>query len=195
MSLPDEIQKLRELHQSGALTDAEFASAKAQLLQGGGSTGPPPMPSAAVGYAAPVPAGSPGVAPLSRETATRQWALILHLSQFAGYLVPLAGFVAPIVIWQIKKKELPGLDAHGCHATNWVITEVIGFLICIPLCFIFIGVPLLIGLAIVGIIFPILAALKANEGEAWRYPLSFTFFKPQSEDLPDPPDAARPREW
>jgi hypothetical protein len=40
------------------------------------------------------------------EKTAREWAMILHFSMFAGYLVPIAGFIAPIIIWQIKKDEL-----------------------------------------------------------------------------------------
>ncbi len=73
------------------------------------------------------PAGSPGVpmAPLDSEQQTRQWAMFLHFSQLAAFLVPLAGLIVPIVIWQIKKTELPGIDVHGKIVINWIISEVL----------------------------------------------------------------------
>jgi uncharacterized Tic20 family protein len=55
----------------------------------------------------------------------RQWALVLHLSLLAGFIIPLAGMVAPIIIWQLKKEEMPGLDAHGKVVTNWIISSII----------------------------------------------------------------------
>jgi len=39
-----------------------------------------------------------------------------------------------------------------------------------------IGIPLLIALAILAIVFPIVAAIKANNGQVWKYPLSIPFF-------------------
>jgi len=176
MNLSDELQKLRDLHNSGALSAAEYEAAKARLLNPGVPGTPPPMPAAAPAYAP--PAAALAGSGTGEEAATRQWAMFLHLSQLAGFLVPLGGLIAPIVIWQIKKKELPGIDVHGCHAANWVITEVIIGIICIPLCFILIGIPMLVVLGLLSIVFPVIAAVKGNNGEVWRYPLSFTFFKP-----------------
>ncbi len=105
------------------------------------------------------------------------WAMLLHFSQFAGYLAPLAGLIVPIVIWQMKKEQSPVIDAHGKNVANWIITEFIAFLVCIPLVFVFVGVPLLMILGVIGIIFPIIGGIKANNGEIWRYPMTFEFIK------------------
>jgi uncharacterized Tic20 family protein len=173
MSLADEIHKLQSLRNTGALSDAEFEAAKARLINSGGT--PPPLPPAhAYEVAPPVPPAVPS------EADVRQWAMFLHLSALAGFVVPGAGLVAPIVMWQIKKKEMPAIDAHGCHAANWVITFIIAVVICIPLVFVLIGIAFLIILGALGIIFPIIAAVKASNGELWRYPMSFTFFKPEA---------------
>ena len=176
MSVADEIQKLQSLRDAGALSESEYEAAKARLLTGGSA--PPPMPSHAVAPPQAAPLSAPPAAPVDIEATTRQWAMFLHLSMLAGFLIPLAGLVAPIVLWQIKKKELPGIDVHGCNATNWIITEVILGIIFIPLCFIIIGIPLLIILGILSVVFPIIAAIKANNGEVWRYPMAFTFVRP-----------------
>ena len=98
--------------------------------------------------------------------------MLLHLSVFAGYIAPGAGFVAPIVIWQIKKTDYPELDEHGRHVANWLISLVIYTAISSVLIFVFIGIPLLIILAVLGVVFPIIGAIKANNGEAWKYPLT-----------------------
>jgi len=106
-----------------------------------------------------------------------QWALFLHLSQFAGYLVPLAGWIAPIIIWQLKKAEMPALDAHGKVVANWILSEIIYGAISVILVFVAIGIPILIVLFVLGIIFPIIGAIKAGDGIVWKYPLSISFFK------------------
>lgn len=166
MNIADEIEKLNNLHRSGALSDAEFEAAKARLLT------PPSSVSAAPGAsAAPV---------MSPEAALKQWGLFLHLSLLAGYLVPLGGLVVPILIWQMKKQEIPGLDEHGCNAVNFIISMIIYAVLCIPLVFIIIGIPLLMVLGILGVVFPIIAALKANDGLCWKYPMAITFLKPSN---------------
>jgi uncharacterized Tic20 family protein len=93
----------------------------------------------------------------------------------AVLIVPIAGIVLPVVIWQIKKDELPGMDAHGKNALNWIISELIYLVIAIVLTFVLIGIPLLAALCIAGIAFPIVAAVKANNGEVWKYPLAIPF--------------------
>jgi uncharacterized protein len=106
----------------------------------------------------------------------KQWAMWLHLSLLAGILIPGAGFIAPIVIWQIKKDDLPMLDAHGKMAVNWLISSLIYGAICFLLSFVLIGIPLLVILGILSIVFPIIGGIKANEGILWKYPLSMKFF-------------------
>jgi len=110
------------------------------------------------------------------DPETRQWGMFLHLSLLAGCVVPYAGLILPIVIWQIKKADLPGLDAHGRNAANWIVSCVIygavsGFLVLL-----LIGIPMLVVLYVLNIVFPIIAAIKANNGEEWRYPLAIRFF-------------------
>ncbi|MFM1770321.1 MAG: hypothetical protein RJA22_2850 [Verrucomicrobiota bacterium] len=157
MSLPDELQRLQQLHASGALSAEEYAAAKARLLAGGS---PPPME---------------GPARAASATDARQWAMYLHLSQLLGFVIPLAGFVAPIVIWQVKKDQIPGLDPHGRMVVNWMISAFIYALISGLLCFVLIGIPLLWALAVVGVVFPIIGGIKANNGELWNYPMTIRF--------------------
>ena len=164
MSLSDELEKLKKLRVSGDITDEEYALAKAKLLAE--DTGPPAI--------APL---AEEINPVAEEKETRQWAMLLHLSCLAGYALPFAGIVAPIVIWQIKKNQLPGLDTHGKNAVNWIISELIYIVVSILLIFIIIGMPLLIAVCVMGIVFPVIAAVKGSNGEIWRYPLSITFLK------------------
>jgi uncharacterized protein len=166
MSIGDELHKLQQLHQSGGLSDEEFARAKARLLDA-------PHPALDTDYR---PGTPPPSEPAFIETQARQWGMFLHLSIFAGYVVPFGGLIVPILIWQLKKNELPGIDVHGKNATNWIISHIIYLLCCGLLILVVIGIPLLIALAVVSIIFPIIAALKANNGEAWKYPLAIPFF-------------------
>lgn len=101
--------------------------------------------------------------------------MILHLSVLTGLAVPLAGWIAPIAIWQIKKDEFPDLDEHGKNVTNFLLSLLIYTIVSALLCIIVIGIPLLLAVAAIHIIFPIIAGLKASNGETWKYPLTITF--------------------
>lgn len=112
---------------------------------------------------------------MSQEAKT--WGMILHLSMLAGHVAVLLGFVAPIVIWQVKKDQLPEIDQHGKNAVNWLLSYLIYAASCVPLCFVIIGIPLLALLSLTSVIFCIIAGVKASNGETWKYPGSITFFR------------------
>lgn len=156
MSLADEIQKLNDLKQAGAISEQEYQNAKESLL----AQNRPAEP-------------KPPCAPLDANT----WGLCLHLSQFMTYVIPLAGLIVPLILWQVKKDESAVIDRHGRIVMNWIFTEFILLLIIAPLCFILIGLPLLFILGVLGIVFPIIGAIKAGNGEVWPYPCSIRFLK------------------
>lgn len=113
----------------------------------------------------------------SSSGESRQWAMFMHLSQLANFVIPLAGVIAPIVMWQTKKDQLEGVDAHGKVIVNWLISSFIYSIGCAILSIILIGIPMLIALGVLAIGFPIYGAIKANDGEVWPYPLSIKFIK------------------
>lgn len=105
------------------------------------------------------------------------WAMFLHLSVLAGFVVPIAGLLAPLLIWQLKKDQYPELDAHGKVVMNWIISLIIYTVISGMLVFVVVGLFLLSVLMIISILFPIIGGIKANEGKLWTYPLSIPFLK------------------
>ena len=110
----------------------------------------------------------------------RMWAMFCHLGGLAGLvpIVPAFGsIIAPLVIWQVKKNEFPFVDEQGKEAVNFQISMLLYAIICIPLCFICIGFFLLAAVGIVDIVFLLIAAIKANNGERYRYPISIRFIK------------------
>ena len=113
----------------------------------------------------------------AKTEETRQWAVLLHLSTLLGFVLPVLGFVVPIIIWQWKKSELPDIDAHGKIVANAIVSYIIWGAIALPLCILLIGFFLLWILGILAVIFPIIAALKARDGQVWDYPLCFKFFR------------------
>ncbi len=108
----------------------------------------------------------------------RMWAMFCHLAGLAGILVPMIGnIVAPLIVWQIKKEEDPFIDEQGKEAVNFQISMSLYMVICIPLCFICIGAFLVPAVALFYLIFLLIAAVNANNGHHYRYPLIIRFIK------------------
>ena len=108
--------------------------------------------------------------PLSEEEENK-WAMWAHISTFSNALVPLGNFIGPIVIWQLKKHESEFVADQAKEALNFQITILIYALISILCIFIFIGVFMIIGLVFFSLIVVIVAGVKANNGEYYRYPM------------------------
>jgi len=175
MNIADEISKLNKLKEEGALTQEEFDTAKADLLAKNKTAGEQIKGT---------------VDGLAKDT--NMWGMFIHLSQFAGIMIPYAGLVLPIVLWQIKKDESKVIDQHGKIVTNWIISATIYGAVGLILSTILIGFPLLIALAICAIVFPIIGGIRANNGEVWQYPMCIKFFKLDEPGQPIPPAPPAP---
>lgn len=120
---------------------------------------------------------TPPETPSTGSSETNTWAMVLHLSMLSGLIVPLAGLVVPIVIYVLKKDTMPELVPHGHVVFNWMISAVIYAIVGAILSIILIGIPILIALGILSLIFPIIGGIKASDGIVWPYPLSIKVFK------------------
>ncbi|WP_063672291.1 DUF4870 domain-containing protein [Dyella thiooxydans] len=137
---------------------------------------PPPPPPAAPPPSDPPPSEPPVAGGPSAEQ--RQWAMFAHLSALLGLVTAgWACFLGPLVIWLVKKDTMPFVDDQAKEALNFNITVMIAGAICWILVFVLIGFLLLWALAIVWIVFTIIAAIKANEGVAYRYPFALRLIK------------------
>ena len=74
--------------------------------------------------------------------------------------------VAPIIIWQLKKEEMPG-STPTAGVADWIISSLIYGGVSVLLIFVLIGTPLIMLLCLVGIVFPIIGGIKAGDGEVW----------------------------
>ena len=72
----------------------------------------------------------------------------------------------------IKRGDSPEIDAHGKEALNFQLSMLIYNIVAGVLCLVLIGFALLAVLHILNVVFVILAALKASEGQMYRYPLT-----------------------
>ena len=112
-----------------------------------------------------------------QTTEQKQTGMFLHLSQLLNFIVPFGGVIAPIIIWQMNKDKTPALDAHGKMIVNWMLSALIYSVVSFVLAFVLIGFLGFIALFVTGIVFPIVGAIKANNGEFWEYPLTIKFLK------------------
>ena len=107
----------------------------------------------------------------------KTFGMFCHLGAFAGYFFPLGNIIAPLIIWLVKKEEMPFVDDQGKESLNFQISITLYFLISAILYIVIIGLVLMIGLGIFDIVMVIIATVKANSGEKYRYPLTIRFIK------------------
>ena len=109
----------------------------------------------------------------SSSTSVRTWCVLAHATALVGFLVPVAGhIVGPLIVWLAKRQDSPEIDAHGKESMNFQISMLIWNAIALILCLVLIGIPILILLHILNIIFVIVASIQASEGKLYRYPLA-----------------------
>ena len=118
----------------------------------------------------------PAVQIPSNNRDENMWAMFCHLSTFTILLIPSFGnIIAPLIIWLIKKDEFPFVNDQGKEALNFQITMTIFFIAAAIFSLFVIGIPILIALFFFVPIVTIIAAIKANEGQMYRYPLTIRF--------------------
>ena len=156
MGLAEELEKLEELRRAGSLSEEEFLLAKKRILE------------AELG-------GSGNYVDVRKRNEEARWAMMLHLSLLLDFVIPPAGLVVPIVIWQLKKNEYPGLDKHGYAALNFIISYIIYSIVTVFLCFFLVGFFLLPLLILLGIVGPIIVGVSASKGRFRTYPYTITF--------------------
>lgn len=103
----------------------------------------------------------------------RLWGMIVHLASLC-FFIPFGNIIVPIVIWTMKKEAMPFVDRQGKEAINFQITVIIA---CIGLAVTIIGMILIPVVAVVSVVFAIIAGLKANEGVEYRYPFALRLIK------------------
>ena len=102
----------------------------------------------------------------------KMWAMLCHLSALAGFIIPFGNVIAPLVIWILKKDEFPHVDDQGKEALNFQISMTIYFIVGAILIFVAIGIVILPILGIFWLIMIVIASIKANDGEKYRYPFT-----------------------
>ena len=109
-----------------------------------------------------------GVTPLS-PSDEKLWATLVHVGGI------LFGFLPALIGYVVLKDRGPFIREHTATALNFQITATIAAVVSIPLSFIIIGFFLLMAVAVLVVIFSIMAAIAANNGQRYSYPLSIPF--------------------
>ena len=106
----------------------------------------------------------------------KQLLVIAHLSQLITLVIGFGSLILPLILWVTQKEKVYQMDAHGKNIINFQLSLIVYCIICVPLILLF-GLGLLgfIALGIIAILFPIINAIKASNGETPTYPLSFNF--------------------
>ena len=104
--------------------------------------------------------------PSSSPANEKSIAALVHASGI------LFGFIVPLVVWLVKKDDSPYLGRQSAEALNFQITMLIAYVACMILTGVLIGALLLPLVWIFNLIMCILAAVKTNNGEEYKYPMT-----------------------
>lgn len=108
----------------------------------------------------------------------RSWGMVAHLAALAFFVAPFIGnILGPLVVLLAKREHSAFVAAHAKEALNFNITYLLGALVCCLLLAFSIGILFGALLFVVWLVLTIIAALKANEGVAYRYPFTVRFVK------------------
>lgn len=155
----EKLKKIEELKEKGTITEEEFQREKEKILN--------------EELKQPTTVTKQPLFGLQENA----FLMLMHLSQFAGWILPGLGFILPIAMWLTNKDDNENVDKHGKNILNFTISYFIYAAIAGILVIIAIGLVLLVVLGIVVTIAIIIAAVKANNGEYWKYPMTIEFVK------------------
>ena len=115
---------------------------------------------------------------MTRGKEDEKWGVITHLAALSAILFPLGLVLGPLLVWLLKREDSKFLNTQGKNAVNFQLTILsICFVIMIfsALTNAMIIVAVLVG--IVGLVFAVIAAMKAKEHITYQYPFSLKLLK------------------
>lgn len=135
----------------------------------------------------------------TRDQNVRTWSMLCHISALAGLFFGLGNVIGPLIVWQIKKNELPEIEPHGKEALNFQLTILIINIVAGIIFLGYLGAAMGIGrmwrspfsllsggigigsiiviINLVAFILAVIAGIKANNGEPYKYPFAIRFIK------------------
>jgi uncharacterized protein len=129
---------------------------------------PPPPP-------VPPGGGPPPQQPLPPDQE-RLWAMLAHLLSFVAAYIAL-GFVAPLTILLVFGPRSAFVREHAVESLNFNLSWLIYAIVAAFLAIVLVGIVILIVLGIAYVILVIIASIRANNGQLYRYPATIRFVK------------------
>jgi uncharacterized protein len=123
-------------------------------------------------------ANTPAAAVPGLTENERTWGMLAHLAALAGVVMPLFGCVlGPLVVWLGRRDQSAFVEAQAKEALNFNISVFLAAIVCSLLMLVFVGFILGAALFIAWLVMTLIAAIKASEGIAYRYPFSLRLVK------------------
>ncbi len=195
MNIYEDLQRLDQLRRQGILTDEEFEQEKARLLAA--AEAPKEQSSARNQGARNAPAMGSGYSIGEDKAKNGTYALLLHVLLF----VPSIGWLIVLIMWLVKKGESPLVRQHGAAVMNMLLSTliyvlvfmfIIGTLLIAALgargegaAILFAGLfyLLVLGYAIANLVFIVMNAIKASNGQPASYPLALRLIDTSMPEL------------
>ncbi|WP_214414301.1 DUF4870 domain-containing protein [Sphaerisporangium fuscum] len=143
---------------------------------------PPPYGQPGYGQAPPPPYGygygQPGYGPRPHVPGTygpRPGSDDTTMAMLAHVLGLFTSFLGPLVMYLVKKDESPYVRDQAAEALNFQITLFIAYAVSTVLAIVIIGFLLMLVVWVGSLILMIMAAVAANRGENYRYPMNIRF--------------------
>ena len=113
----------------------------------------------------------------SVDEEIRTTAVVAHLSTFAGLVVPFGSVIGPLAVWLTRRDRDPFIDQAGREALNFGISIAIYGSVLVVAALMLVGIPLLMVGVVAWVVLASLAAVKASQGQAYRYPLTMRLIR------------------
>ncbi len=107
-----------------------------------------------------------------------RWPLLAHLSALLLLLVPFGHLLGPALVWLLRRRDRQLVDEHCKRALNFQLSITIYMLLCVPLSFFFIGIPLLFMLLLLDLSMVLYISTGVLRRRPANYPFAIAFFSP-----------------
>ncbi|MEM6675728.1 MAG: DUF4870 domain-containing protein [Planctomycetota bacterium] len=111
------------------------------------------------------------------ENEIRQWTMSMHIGLLASYVLPVLGAAVPASMWFMRRNRSERVDRHGEMLMNAALCIHGALVLAFALSFFIFGMLPFFAVMIAAVVLPCIGALKANDGELWRYPLVRDFVR------------------
>jgi uncharacterized protein len=127
------------------------------------------------------PPQSPSIAPTTPAAEPNKneqnMGMLCHLLALSGFLVPFGHIIGPLILWMVKREEMPFVDSQGKESLNFQISVTIYGIAAAISVFLLIGFVLLPAVLLFDLVCVIVASIETANGKPYRYPLCIRFLK------------------